>query len=187
LTDPVGRRAARPARRRLLALGFALVGAVTVWLALTAFPGATPTHAPAFRLPRLGGGAAITLPVTGDGAHRPVVLTFFASWCSPCLRELPMIAGVARAAVGAGTPVAFIGIDGNDDPASGLAFARSSGVTFPVAADARSAVAPRFSLVGYPGTVFIDGSGTIVGTVHGPVTRATLEQWVARLARPAAA
>jgi hypothetical protein len=38
-------------------------------------------------------------------------------------------------------------------------------------------------LVGYPGTVFIDASGLVVGTVHGPVSRATLERFLGRLAR----
>ena len=55
--------------------------------------------------------------------------------------------------------VVFLGVDGNDDPASGLAFARKSGVGFVVGADADSALAPKFTLVGYPGTVFIDGCG----------------------------
>lgn len=92
-----------------------------------------------------------------------------------------MIAAVARREEAGGGRVQFVGVDGNDDPAAGLAFARASGVAFPVAADAYSEVAPKFTLVGYPGTVFIDAAGDIVATVHGPVSRPTLEAWVARL------
>ena len=44
-------------------------------------------------------------------------------------------------------------------PRSGLAFARHSGVSFAVGANADSALAPRFTLFGYPGTVFIDALG----------------------------
>ena len=120
-------------------------------------------------------------PLTGHGAHKPVVLTFFASWCTPCRTELPMVATVARQEKAAGDGVVFVGIDGNDAPASGLAFARSSGVAFAVGANADSALAPKFTLFGYPGTVFIDSTGTIVQTVHGPLTHATLEAYVARL------
>ena len=123
----------------------------------------------------------MSLPVAGDRGT-PVVLTFFASWCTPCRTELPMIAGVARHQ-GAQRDVAFVGVDGNDDPASGLAFARSSGVSFPVAVDADSSVAPRYGLVGYPDTVFVDATGRIAGTVQGPVSRPVLEDWLARLAR----
>jgi hypothetical protein len=77
--------------------------------------------------------------------------------------------------------VVFVGIDGNDDPASGLAFARASGVGFRVAVDALSSVAPRYGLVGYPDTVFVDATGHIAGVVQGPVTRAVLQGWIARL------
>ena len=110
-----------------------------------------------------------------------MVLTFFASWCTPCRGELPTIARVARQVALARGEVVFLGVDGNDDPASGLSLARSSGVSFPVGADADSALAPRFSLVGYPGTVFIDAHGAVAGSVRGPINRATLERWVRRL------
>jgi hypothetical protein len=93
-----------------------------------------------------------------------------------------MIAGVARDEESSGGRVMFVGVDGNDDPASGRAMARSSGVSFPVAVDADSSIAPRYALVGYPDTVFIDTTGHIVGTVRGPVTRRVLTDWVARLA-----
>ncbi len=161
------------------AVGLVLAAGLVV--GLTVSGGSGPQRAPAFSLPRLGGGPPVSYPLTGDDAHRPVVLTFFASWCGPCHSELPMVARVARQEEAAGDGVVFVGVDGNDDAASGLAFARSSGVSFPVGANADSALAPRFTLEGYPGTVFIDASGTIVKTVHGPVTHAVLETYVARL------
>ena len=91
---------------------------------------------------------------------------------------------MARQEQAAGDGVVFVGVDGNDDPASGLAFARKSGVSFAVGANADSGLAPKFTLVGYPGTVFIDASGTIVKTVHGPVSRATLESGMATCSSP---
>ena len=89
-----------------------------------------------------------------------------------------LVARVARQEVAAGDGVVFMGVDGNDDPTSGLAFARKSGVSFVVGANADSALAPRFGLVGYPGTVFIGASGIVVRTVHGPVSQAALERFV---------
>jgi len=168
-------------RRRLVVWGGVgvLVAALAVGLVLgTAGSSAqAPLLAP---LPRLGGGAPVAL--TGaHGPHRPTAITFFASWCTPCRRELPEIAGVARAEAAQGGRVVFLGVDGNDDPASGLAFARASGVTFPVAVDATSSVAPRFGLYGYPDTVFVDAGGDVAGVVRGPISAATLRQWLGRL------
>jgi len=148
---------------------------------LTVAEGSGPQGAPAFSLPRLGGGTAVTYPFTGTQAHKPVVLTFFASWCGPCHSELPMVARVARQAQAAGDGVVFVGVDGNDDPASGLAYARKSGVGFVVGTNQDSGLAQKFTLVGYPGTVFIDGSGSIVKTVRGPVSHATLESTLSSL------
>ena len=171
----------RPARRRALSIAAGVVLGAVLWLALTLTGGPGPHQAPAFSLPRLGGGPAVAYPVRGAEARRPVVLVFFASWCTPCRAELPAVARVADQVRGAGGHVLFLGVDGNDDPASGLSFARHSGVSFAVGADRDSSLAPKFSLVGYPGTVFIDASGNVAGSVRGPVTRATLERWVSRL------
>ena len=173
-----------PRRRRAVAAACVVALGAGLWVGLTVAEGSAGPRpsAPAFSLPRLGGGSPVSVAVGGH-RRRPVVLTFFASWCTPCQTELPMIAGVARDERRSGVGVAFVGVDGNDDASSGEAMARSSGVSFPVAVDADSSVAPRYGLVGYPDTVFIDAGNHVVGTVQGPVTRAELTDWVARLAR----
>ncbi len=157
-----------PRRRRLLSLGLGVVLAAGLWVALTSFGAPGPTKAHPFSLPRLGQGPRVTVPVVGAGAHRAVVLTFFASWCGPCHSELPTIARVARLAQAARDKVTFIGVDDNDAPASGLAFARKSGVDFAVARDSLSLVAPTYGLQGNPATVFIDAAGNVADTVPRP-------------------
>jgi len=119
------------------------------------------------------------MPLVGEGAHDPVVVTFFASWCGPCHSELPTVARVARQAGGAGQKVRFIGVDDNDAAASGLAFARASGVDFPVGRDALSLVAPTLGVQWNPATVFVDSHGTIRETVRGPISAAALEAGIA--------
>jgi thiol-disulfide isomerase/thioredoxin len=113
-----------------------------------------------------------------------VVLTFFASWCSPCHSELPGFAKVAREAQAAGDKVQFIGIDDNDHPAPGLAFARASGVDFPVGRDWFSQVAPTYGIEGNPATVFINAKGDVTQTVLGPIKPATLEAEIASIDGP---
>jgi len=168
-------------RRRLLSLGIGIVLAAGLWIALTAFAAPAATRAHPFSLPRLGGGPRVTLPIVGEGAHEAVVVTFFASWCGPCHSELPAFARVARMAQAARDKVQFIGVDDNDAPSSGLAFARKSGVDFPVGRDADSLTAPAFGLYGNPSTVFIDAAGQVTKTVRGPIKAATLESEIARI------
>jgi thiol-disulfide isomerase/thioredoxin len=123
------------------------------------------------------------MPIVGEGAHDPVVLTFFASWCGQCQNELPAIARVARQAEAAGEKVKFIGIDDNDATSSGLAFVRKSEVGFPVGRDFLVRVAPTFDVQANPSTVFIDADGDIAKTIRGPVSTGTLETEIARIDR----
>jgi thiol-disulfide isomerase/thioredoxin len=171
----------RPGRRRLLSFAVGLVVAAGLWVGLSAFTAPGPTKAHPFSLPRLGGGPRVSVPVVGEGAHHAVVVTFFASWCGPCHSELPSFARVARQAEAAGDKVTFIGVDDNDASTSGLAFARKSGVTFPVGRDSLSEVAPTYGVPGNPATVFIDAAGDVTKTVLGPITPATLETEIARI------
>jgi thiol-disulfide isomerase/thioredoxin len=121
------------------------------------------------------------MPIVGEGAHDPVVLTFFASWCGQCQAELPTIAKVARKDEAAGDKVRFIGIDDDDAYSSGLAFARRSGVSFPVGRDSLVLTAPTYDVEWTPSTVFIDGNGDIARTIRGPVTTTTLDAEIARI------
>jgi thiol-disulfide isomerase/thioredoxin len=179
-TEPT-RRPPSPGRRRLLSLAVGLVLAAALWVGLTAFSVPGLTRAPAFSLPRLGPGPRVTVPIVGEGAHEAVVVTFFGSWCGDCHTELPGFARVAREAEASGDKVRFIGVDDNDGQAAGLAFARKSGVTFPVGRDWLSLTAPRYGIPGNPATVFIDAGGDVVKTVLGPIKPATLEAEIARI------
>jgi thiol-disulfide isomerase/thioredoxin len=123
----------------------------------------------------------VSVPIIGEGAHHPVVLTFFASWCGPCHTELPTVARVARRTEAAGDKVRFIGIDDNDASASGLAFARASGVSFPVGRDWLSLTAPKYGIPGNPATVFVNAGGDVVRTVLGPIKPAALEAEIAKI------
>jgi cytochrome c biogenesis protein CcmG/thiol:disulfide interchange protein DsbE len=172
-----------PKRRRLLSLGIGVVLAAGLWIALTSFTAPTAPKAPSFSLPRLGGGPRVSVPIVGEGAHDPVVVTFFGSWCGDCHAELPAFARVAREAEASGDKVRFIGIDDNDTESAGLAFARQSGVTFPVGRDYDSLTAPQYGIPGNPATVFIDADGKVAEKILGPVSVPTLETEIARLDR----
>lgn len=164
--------------------GTGVVLAGLLALALWAPWGTAPAAArlPQVSLARLGGGPDIQLPLSDGGAGHPLVLVWFASWCAPCQAELPQVARVAAAAEASGTPVRFVGIDGNDAPSAGVAFVRASGVTFPVASDPDQRLANLLGLAWMPMTVFVDRHDAIVQVVRGPITPRALEAAVHRLA-----
>jgi thiol-disulfide isomerase/thioredoxin len=160
-----------------------VVAALALAVGLFLKPSSSPAVA-SFSLPRLGGGPAVVYPPassTGGGAAAGTVITFFASWCTPCHKDVPVIATFANGRSGSLHGVRFVGVDGDDAPTSGLAFARTSGVHFPVGSDQNERVANALGLTGLPDTVFVNGSGHVVHIVRGPVTAGELREWTGRI------
>ncbi len=180
--------AGRPARRRWLLAALPVLAAVVVAVVLvTGGPSAPTLRLRPFSLPRVVDGRAsvtdpVRYPLPPAEAGHPVVLVFFASWCVDCHVDLPVAAKVARAEAAAGNGVVFIGIDGNDSPASGWAFAQRSGVTFPVADDQREIVANQLGLTGLPSTAVVAPDGRVVRRITGAVSAATLEEAIVQVA-----
>ena len=152
---------------------------VTVAVALTVV-GASVGGGPSSP-PNLGQAKNFTLSVLGHPsqhlsleslAGRAVIINFFASWCSQCQQETPMIARYYRAERGR---VTIVGIDVNDSTPAGLAFVHKSGVTYPVAVDPLPMkTATAYRVPGLPVTFFLNARHHIVKRVLGPVTQAEL-------------
>lgn len=132
-----------------------VVRAVLLWIvvssprALAAGAGVAPASpvAPSLAraqppLERLQQLAGVTVHQAADGRpfrlersglhHRPVLLTLWATWCEPCLRELPVL---QRLSVGNASAVSFIGVAQDLNSAANRGAVRAvlakSGVTYP--------------------------------------------------------
>jgi cytochrome c biogenesis protein CcmG/thiol:disulfide interchange protein DsbE len=146
--------------------------------------------APDVHLPNLMSTAAAPLPSVdlaelGKDRHRPVVLNFYASWCTPCQEETPLFGSTAAAEAAKGSPVQFVGVDVADTSnggATAVAFTRQAGVTYPVGADSTFGAAGAYGLFGLPDTVFINEEGVVVGRHLGALTAAELQAWLHKLA-----
>jgi cytochrome c biogenesis protein CcmG/thiol:disulfide interchange protein DsbE len=109
----------------------------------------------------------------------PVVLNFWASWCSPCSREAGLLAAAAKAERGR---VVFLAVDVNDFTSDARRFLGSHRVPF-VAVRSGSSISERFGLVGLPETFYVDRLGRIRGMTRGQVSAATLRRQIERAAR----
>jgi len=181
---------ARRPRPIFLLVGIVLAAALGIGL-FTSF-GSSPTTgqlevggpAPHFSLPALSGAGRVGLPADGGGSGHPAVVLFFASWCTACHAELPALARAYRQQQSSHSRlagVALIGVDTADPQPNATAFVKSSGVTFPVAADTQYAVIDRYDFVGDPDAVFVNADGTIAGVKQGALSAASLVSWEHRL------
>ena len=94
-----------------------------------------------------------------DFAGTPTVINFWASWCPPCIVEMPAFEAVHREL---SPHVAFLGINVGDEPGAARELATRTGVTYPLAQDPDSAIFQTFGGIGMPTTVFVDAEGMIV-------------------------
>ncbi len=112
---------------------------------------------------------------------KPIVLNFFASWCVPCLAELPLIQDAHLKAEEAGYVV--LGVAVQDSRRALRSLSESMGLTFPMVLDGDNSVGIAYHVVGPPTTFFIDENGKVVSVVAGTIEEEALQQELAKLRR----
>lgn len=132
--------------------------------------------APAFELPKLGGGGSESL---ADYRGQVVVLNFWASWCKPCRDESPLLERWHRRIRDRGATV--LGVDILDVTGRAQDFIDEYGLTYPMLKDKDGEGLDKFGVVAYPETFVIDRQGRIAAVARGPVDDAFMRRNVAPL------
>ena len=126
--------------------------------------------APAFTLTTFEGDTITLDELKG----RPVVINFFASWCTPCAIEAGALQSVWLAFKDRG--VAFIGIASSDTEKGARAFIEKFSITYPSGMDIDGELARAYGIVGLPVTVVLDREGFISFDHMGAIDGNTLQK-----------
>lgn len=125
------------------------------------------SQAPSFSLTSLDGTTVKSSALKGN----VVVLNFWATWCQPCMSEIPELKQVA-----ADSKMKVIGIALDQDGAKTIKpFVASNNINYTVLVG-NEEVFQRFNGVGIPYTLVLDRSQRIVKIYRGPTTKTALEQ-----------
>jgi len=176
-----------PDRRRVLAGGAALLLAACAPATTrptdsrprttATGPGRDPDAVRA-RFDGFAGGPGFSLP--DDLAGRPLVVNFWASWCTPCRKEMPVLQALSQQLRGR---VDFLGVDYLDQAGAARRLAAETGVTYRLAADPHGRAGTELGITGLPTTLFIDAGGAQVGRRVGELDARRLREAIASYLR----
>ena len=132
------------------------------------------SEAPGLRLPALDGAEHDLAAERG----KLVVLNFWATWCPPCVAEMPSLERLQRALAAEGLSVVAVSTD--VDKAALERFVADHALTLRVLHDPGGRVAASaYRITGYPETYVIDRDGRILQHVVGPAEWDSPE-WLSR-------
>lgn len=174
------------ARRGLLIVAAAALGLgagmlFTAWRAAPPESAAAPVEAlvgqprPPFTL----GASDGRVVSAGDFDGRVLLLNFWATWCQPCVREMPMLDEIQQAYGARGLSVVGVALD---DVARARTFAEDLGVAYTILVGAGDTLATglaygnRAGLLPY--SVLVDREGVVRWTHIGELERSELEEQI---------
>lgn len=128
-------------------------------------PKPAPKPAPEFSLPDLEGNLVSMKSLRGS----PVLVNFWASWCLPCVEEMPEIDRFYRAKKDTGLKALMINL--KEPPEVAGKMVERNGYIFHTLLDESGEVSEKFQVFGLPMTYFIDAGGVIRYSHMGRLTR----------------
>ena len=130
--------------------------------------------APTFDLARLDGRGRINL--ASLRGQKPLVLDFWASWCTPCIHESKRLEAAMK---NYGDRVTFIGVDTKDFSADARNWQRQHGITYPSVHDGGGKVLAKWGGLPIPRIFFVARSGKVVGEL---IVEEDLPRYLRRIA-----
>ncbi|MFM9326995.1 redoxin domain-containing protein [Paenibacillus mesotrionivorans] len=135
--------------------------------------------APPFQVADLEGGRRSL----GDWSGKPLVLSFWGTFCPPCTEEMPALQN--QAAKWAEQGVGVVGMNLGENAVTVRSFIQQYGIRFPIYMDVDDIVRKAYGVNQYPTTFFIRPDGRIHKIIMGKMDEATIDSSVeAMLALP---
>jgi cytochrome c biogenesis protein CcmG/thiol:disulfide interchange protein DsbE len=124
---------------------------------------ASGDQAPEFRLQAMDG-STVNL---SDFRGKVVMLHFWATWCPPCVEELPTLDKLYRTVVDKDFQLLAVSVDEGGAPEV-AAFLKKNGLNLPVLLDPDRTIAGLYGTYKFPETYIVDRQGVVRYKVIGP-------------------
>lgn len=101
-----------------------------------------------------------------DYKGKTVVLNFWATWCGPCISEMPEINKVANE-LKKGDDAVLLAVNIGEDKATVVKYLKDNGFDMSVLLDSDMQVAGKYDITAIPTTIVVDKNGKIADTIIG--------------------
>jgi thiol-disulfide isomerase/thioredoxin len=126
------------------------------------FEARSATPAPELKAQNLAG----TTRTLADYRGKVVLLNFWASWCPPCLLEMPSMERLREKM--AGRPLAIVALDSAEAPEEVSAYLSRMKLGFPVLLDPDGSHTRRWKVFALPTSFLLDAEGRVRYVLTGP-------------------
>ena len=113
-------------------------------------------------------GSSITL---SELQGKPVIINFWATWCGPCVKEMPAF---ERLKEDFGDKIGIIAVNCGDDAETVKDFVEENGYTFPVVLDEEYSISMLYPTNSIPYTVVLDAEGKVTHISTGALDADTM-------------
>ncbi len=114
-----------------------------------------------------------------DYKGQAVMINFWASWCPPCVKEMPDIEAIYRENQAKGLVV--LGINLDDEPDAARKFLQLRGVTFPSISDGNQIAIYLYRVSPIPASFFIDRDGILRDMQVGAMTKSMIKNKIDKI------
>lgn len=106
---------------------------------------------------------------------KPVFLNFWATWCPPCIGEMPHFNSVYPRYK---DKINFLAISLDDSMQEASAFMQQKGYSFPSGYGNVNDIAGKYEIQGIPTSLLLDANGNVIESKVGAMTEAELEAFL---------
>jgi thiol-disulfide isomerase/thioredoxin len=114
-----------------------------------------------------------------DFKGKKVLLNFWASWCRPCISEMPDIQKLYNETKD--SDLVILAVNLGEDKATVKSFIDINKYNFTVLLDLEEIAGRQYTIAAIPTTFFIDKEGNIVSTVKGAITLEKMKMYISKL------
>ncbi len=115
--------------------------------------------------------------IYGLAGQKPLYLNFWATWCPPCVGEMPAIEAMAQKY---GDRLHFAAVSVDEDPETAKDFIAQRGFTMPVYTGNLQKMANDYMIEAIPYSILIATDGSIIAEHLGSMSESELEAFLSK-------